>query len=612
MKQLRTIFEQYHTHNGVKDVDQVSVVLNSSKRLMVEAPAGYGKTKTMVSRIALLILGSQIPNAKHVLALTFSVNAAYKIRREILEELKQVIADRVALDSINRRVDTSNYHGFCRRLLGLYGYLLAPQLANIGQFKNIDESKPVELEDLPFALEKDEKLLLIQFARTLKDFGKPGASIEETTELLMKSQATYLQLLLSKFIPNQFITYNGILLITQLLFEKYSQIKEFYNAYYAAIFIDEFQDTNWLQWRLLKEIIGPEAATSGNRNIYLFGDPVQRIYGFIGAIPKIFDYAQKEFSMDIVALKTNHRFGTDTTLGKLDRVLRANAENVRFPNHDLLVEIPIVCVENQEQEATYVFNQINNLQKARPNATIAILVRAGMVSKNTQAIYNRLRTGKINFFYALFSDEDNDYIEFHKNCLDAWLKELKEGNIRNLKSAQIFINQFGGSLPPSETNDSLIKLLKYHISKVQDEYGFLTFEQKSHIIADTLANRALKQHLNLIKDSAVVLATTHGSKGLEWDYVIIPDLERYSFPSFLCFYNDECKTHGCPIDWKDRSPNFEAEFLDELSVFYVAVTRSKNDVYISFSSNSISRKGNEYPTRLSCLAQLPGIKTKIV
>ena len=69
------------------DKKQLEVIFSDSKRLIVEAPAGYGKTKTMVSKIAYLIGSNKVPNPKKILALTFSINAAYKIRKDIIESL---------------------------------------------------------------------------------------------------------------------------------------------------------------------------------------------------------------------------------------------------------------------------------------------------------------------------------------------------------------------------------------------------------------------------------------------------------------------------------------------------------------------------------------------
>lgn len=606
MKPLKLIYEKHHSHNGEVDEAQLSVILHTAQHLIVEAPAGYGKTKTMISKIAYLILSGQIPNTKRILALTFSVNAAYKIRREILDQVKNIVEDKEGLRLIESHVDASNYHGFCRRILSRYGYLLAPSFANISQFKNVDDGRQDELNILPFPINVNDKQFLSQFAKDLKSVGKPGVSAEGIIKRLTENKKYYLELLLRDFVSNEHITYTGILLLTQYLFEKYPEVLKFYQSYYPAIFVDEFQDTNWLQWEILNTIIRPPAEITPNQYICLFGDRIQRIYGFIGAIPDIFDQAQKKYEMRVEKLLTNHRFGSDTMMGKLEKVLRNNAENPRVPNLSNSVDISLTRLDDQAKEASYLTNQIQQLLKKDPDSTIAILVRAGIGSNNTKTIYNALQTAKIKFFYALFSDEDAEYINFHQLCLDEWSKLLKNRSLKSYRTAQIALNQFAETISNTETNDSLAKLLKYHLAKIQEDYGFLSFEEKAKIVTDTFINRALKQHLGLIRDSQVVFATMHGAKGLEWDYVLLPDLEKFAFPSYLCG-SDDCKNYGCPIDWTERSPQFEVDFLDELSIFYVAITRAKKDIFLSYSAKSISKKGADYPTRLSCLAQLSGM-----
>lgn len=68
-------------HHG--DDKQLEIIFSSSRRLLVEAPAGYGKTHTMVSRIAYLMAVGRLPSPKKLLALTFSINAAYKIKKDV-------------------------------------------------------------------------------------------------------------------------------------------------------------------------------------------------------------------------------------------------------------------------------------------------------------------------------------------------------------------------------------------------------------------------------------------------------------------------------------------------------------------------------------------------
>jgi DNA helicase-2/ATP-dependent DNA helicase PcrA len=133
-----TIKKIEELHSG--DKEQLEVIFSDKKRVIVEAPAGYGKTQTMISKIAYLIASNKILHPKRILALTFSVNAAYKIRKEVAESLPIILAgEPISPIDIKNKIFATNYHGFCRRVLRLYGYLLHPNLKHIDFLQAIDE-----------------------------------------------------------------------------------------------------------------------------------------------------------------------------------------------------------------------------------------------------------------------------------------------------------------------------------------------------------------------------------------------------------------------------------------------------------------------------------------
>ena len=109
-------------------------------------------------------------------------------------------------------------------------------------------------------------------------------------------------------------------------------------------------------------------------------------------------------------------------------------------------------------------------------------------------------------------------------------------------------------------------------------------------------------------DKNIIITTVHSAKGLEWDYVIIPRMMAYSFPSSnaLC---KQCKSLKNAIEGYDYckfgfSDSLSKSFSDEMSVFYVAITRAKKDVFITLN------KGNNqwgYPQKTSCFLGLDGL-----
>ena len=127
--------EEYIKSLHTDDKKQLEVIFSNEKRILVEAPAGCGKTRTMTSKILYIICKNQLPNPKKLLGLTFSVNAAYKMRKEIRDKLpndfKKLIGNRLFI---------TNYHGFCRQVLKRYGFLIDKNLLRIDHLIGINEN----------------------------------------------------------------------------------------------------------------------------------------------------------------------------------------------------------------------------------------------------------------------------------------------------------------------------------------------------------------------------------------------------------------------------------------------------------------------------------------
>lgn len=146
-------------HEG--DEKQLAVIFSDSPRVIVEAPAGYGKTTTMISRIAYLFSIGGVPNPKRILGLTFSVNAALKVKREVAEKLPELLGTRNSPMVLGEKVTVTNYHGFCKGVLKKYGYLLTDALRrDINLFKAVRESEIDRRKELRIPLSTGESQLL--------------------------------------------------------------------------------------------------------------------------------------------------------------------------------------------------------------------------------------------------------------------------------------------------------------------------------------------------------------------------------------------------------------------------------------------------------------------
>ncbi len=153
-------------HQG--DEKQLEVIFSPSSRLLVEAPAGYGKTNTMVSKIAYMIATKQIPNPKRLLALTFSVNAAYKIKKDVTQQVPLLLADTGLDVATSDKILVSNYHGFSRSVLKKYGSVFHSNLKSIDTLQSIDDSDVKRTQTTVKGLSYEDAFFLSEFCDALK------------------------------------------------------------------------------------------------------------------------------------------------------------------------------------------------------------------------------------------------------------------------------------------------------------------------------------------------------------------------------------------------------------------------------------------------------------
>lgn len=604
MSSIDDVIQQRHFN----DEEQLEIIFSNESRLVVNAPAGYGKTKTLESKIAYLIAKDTILYPKKILALTFSVNAAYKIKIDISRQLPELFKNELNSPiSVKDRVLATNYHGLCRRILKLYGYLISENL------KHVDTLKAIDDKAASLILEKEVDLDSIDISE-INTLANLDSAVKAADRYKVKEyNDRYLYLVKKYLLPRGEITFNSIILFSAMLFDKYPAILSFYRLTFPYIIVDEFQDTNILGFMLLQSLIGE------NTKVILFGDPLQRIYGFIGAIPNIMSRAQQEYKMKSTELKHNYRFKNNKQLLLLDKNIRENAKDISNPIIKENAIVNLTETNTQEEEAESISTLIKKIKSANPSAKIALLVKQR--GRNIDKIMETLEAKDIEYFYALYSDDDLEYIKFHNSALELFYKSIGNSDRRVTKKiCEDFVNQLETqereSISKSIIYKSLFQLLNIFISKIFEEFKLLSTEDKIILITNVLENRSLKQYLISI-DFTVTVSTVHGSKGLEWDYVILPDMEQYSFPNFLGLCSPCKYQNGCAMDWGKINQDvlFETKFYEELSVFYVAATREKNDIYFTSSkfgysnytkpglpSDNLEKKRNR-----SCLLALPGI-----
>lgn len=580
-------------HEG--DIKQLEVIFSDSPRLIVEAPAGYGKTTTMISRIAYLFASDKIPNPKRILGLTFSVNAALKVKREVAEKLPSLLESKNNPVAIGEKVTVTNYHGFCKGVLRKYGYLIADALRkDVNLFRAISESDIERQGKLKTALTSGEFEFIKSVETQVKDAETP-------TDQMIRD---YNDIIIRKLLPLGYITHNAVILFVLEIFNQYKEVNKFYQSYYPLVVVDEFQDTNCIAWALLQSII------SDQTQLLFLGDPLQRIYGFIGALPNIMCEVVDVYKMTKVSLSKNYRFRNNPEMLKLDKNIRANASSDFAPSiaEGDLAMLPAFWGITQHDEAEQVATKVIALM-SEGQGKIAVLFRNR--SRNAEIVEEELAKNGVAYFYGMFTDEDVDYIEFHNKCQNIFIKQFGKTKSINKKGLTIFSNNVKAVCAPSggKTINSLLRLLDALIEKVAIDYADLAPEDKYTLILDIFENRQLKQAMEYV-DSQVILSTVHGAKGLEWEYVIICDVEQWVF-TFSCYQcTSPNKNKGVACKLPNNIPKERIEkLLDDFCVFYVALTRAKEQVYISASKERFNSKGKQFTDgRVCCFAEVEGIK----
>lgn len=562
------------------DEDQIRFILSEERRLIVTASAGCGKTKSMISKIAYEIINKPDLNFKKFLALTFSVNAAIKIKEDTINTLPILLGDEKY--DISKRLEVANYHSFSTKLIAKHGYALHEGLKNIERFKIVPDSRLLD-----HYLTDSEINYLVDFSTAINEVR--FADVD-------RLESGYIEIL-NKLISNEVLTYNGLLVLAIKLLD-IEPIKTFYRKYYPLIIVDEFQDTNILAFKLIKQLIDQE-----NKIIFI-GDDIQTIYGFLGAVPNIFNIVSDEYNMLSIELKTNHRFKDNETMKNLDKYLRKIFRDYK-------------AIDDFKDEATINFGFYktnageaqsivrNMLEKVRSGNKVALLVRA---KHNAENVINKLESEGIDYFNGLFSDTDTSYNHFHRMALDRFIMESGQSKSISKRTIDKVISHLyanKASIGDDIIFNSLLRLLSALFESTKA--SSLSKEDKYNKIVYILDNNCLKRIMNELEDD-IILTTIHGSKGLEWDYVYIPEITDAQFPSnqSLCRY---CRDSNSGIKY-DKSCQFtfpqtlQDNFEGELSLYYVAITRAKKDVFL-FANTEVNRFG--YPKRRSCLTRLPNL-----
>lgn len=600
--------------------------------VLVLAGAGSGKTKTLVYRIAHLLRSGIFPS--QILAVTFT-NKAAKEMRERIESLAESLGTSKS-DVILPFLGT--FHSICVRILRYDG----EHIGIPSNFVIYDDGDRMQL--IKQILKNDLKIQDTKQARPAlsliskyKNDGLDQNDLEFNAKSPVEKLAAEVWPIYKKKMDELgALDFDDLMQKVVELFTKSNEVREKYKSKFKHILVDEYQDTNPVQYKLLSLI------TEKDSNIFVVGDDWQSIYSWRGADYRIILNFEKDFpKTKVIKLEQNYR-STQNILDAAHKIITKNSsrsEKKLFTDQSGGKEIELLQASSETHEAEMVISKMRDLisEESRTWKDFVVLYRTNSQSRAFEEAFMRTGVpyqivGGIRFYerkevkdlisYLRLIYNPNDYVSFERiintpargigaKSLEAILKFREERGSLELSLANIEdCPSLGGKALASsadfarkiirirneQTKHSVADLIQIVISTFGlDEYyndgtpqGIERVENLRELasvataqgaidLGAFLEDVALVSDLDSLADSSdtVTLMTIHGSKGLEFPIVFIAGLEEGVFPHSRSAYSQE-------------------ELEEERRLAYVAMTRAREALFLVYATKRIIYGSQSY------------------
>src|SRR5438105_11464748 len=349
---------------------QREAVLETEGPLLVIAGAGSGKTRVLTHRVGHLITARGV-KTNEILAITFTNKAANEMK-ERLEDL---------LGPTARGLWILTFHAACGRILRRE----APRLGYRTNFTIYDQADQIRLTKACLEeLDRDPKRFVprgihAQISTAKNNLVGPDEYKTRVASFYDQTVADVYELYQRRLFTSNAVDFDDLLYLTVDVLERFPEALERWRKAFRYVLVDEYQDTNHAQYRLLQLLAGE------HRNVCAVGDPDQSIFAFRGAdINNILDFERDFPGTRTVALEQNYR-STNSILGAANSVISNNRE--RKPK-DLFSElgdgepVHVVEVEDEHAEARFVAAGIAGLvEQGFGGDEIAIFYRTNAQSR---------------------------------------------------------------------------------------------------------------------------------------------------------------------------------------------------------------------------------------
>ena len=599
--------------------EQKEAALHMTGPLLIVAGAGAGKTKTITHRIVNLIKRGVAP--EKILAVTFTNKAAKEMRERVILEIEKNAKGQDKIPFV------STFHSLGvyiikenARLLGLTRYFtILDEGDATGMIKNI--MKDLGIDPKQYDPKKIKNIISREKGKFthLADYTERigGHSVSTIENIVAQIWNLYEK---QKMKENS-LDFDDLLLKATKLLKENKEVREFYQDKWEYIHVDEYQDTNEVQYLMTKLL------SEKNKNICVVGDADQNIYSWRGAnLKNILNFEKDYPNTKIILLEQNYR-STKNILEAANEIIKKNKyrpDKNLFTDNVIGEKIGLYEALDETDEADFIATKILEIQDSGLSE-IAVLYRANFQSRaleeamlrynipyqvlgvkfferkeikdtlaylraalNPESLSDIKRIinfpargiGKVTLLKIFAGEKENLPIKLKikVNNFYQTLEEIKE-KIKTSKTSEIIkfvVKKSGieqelqnGSEEDVERLENIKELatlaLKYDnlengagVEKLLEDAS-LASDQDSLMIDQ---DKKEKKEINAIK-----LMTVHASKGLEFKYVFVTGLEDGLFPH-------ERQNEG--QTGEDRE--------EERRLFYVALTRAREKLFLTFAN----------------------------
>ncbi len=620
--------------SGLND-EQKRAVETIDGPLLILAGAGSGKTKTLTHRIA-YILSTHKATPFNILAVTFTNKAAGEMRERVAKLMDQNPDNRSFMPYLG------TFHSICVRILRQDGehygiprnFVIwdeGDRLAAIKQvIKNvgIDEKKfPARLMTSLISSAKNEMVSPTEFAATAGNTpaAQAAAKVYPVYEKMLKDAAA--------------LDFDDLISKTVQMLQSNKEVRSKWQNQFSYVMIDEYQDTNAAQYRLVKLLTGP------HNNIAVVGDDWQSIYSWRGAdFKNILNFEKDYPKCTVIKLEQNYR-STKNILDAAHSVILQNSlrsEKKLWTAAGEGAEVQVIPVSSERHEAESISRRIKMSvdSRKREYSDFAVLYRTNAQSRALEEVFvhhglpYRI-VGGVRFYdrkevkdimaYLRLIYQPNDVASFERivnvpargigtKSIEAFASWRAENNLTlaeglaqvgeatglsaKAKSGLYVLADIISSyrlqledLSPATIIDSLLRRLDYlHFLQDGTPQGDARVENVRELLSvaaeyQDLGLAGFLEEVSLVSEpdkvsgasssSGVVMMTLHSAKGLEFPAVFITGLEESILPHSRALYD-------------------AGEMEEERRLMYVGMTRAKQELYLTYATERTLYGGRQH------------------